>query len=203
MNIDANKTAFSDSLWARLVQIDPGDVCRRADVNQQSIGIYEIPFLNKLYHASTIDKIITDASGIPVKSGDFVLLLLTYLLNVKDIPLKNEWVSERDLPGGNFFFRGPHALPTTQFLKLFGSKPKEFISMMTSMGATVVSGQGDACVSMQTLPRIPVCFVLWAEDEEFPARFNYLFDPTVAEHFALDVLLALTYSITYALFPKH
>jgi hypothetical protein len=202
MNIDANKTAFSDSLWARLAQADPVDVCRRAGITQTGDTVYDIPFVYKTYHASCVNKIITDPAGLPVKSGDFVLLLLTYLLNAKDIPLKNEWVSERDLPGGNFFFRGPHALPTTQFLKLYGSDIKGFNTVMTTAGATIVPGQGDACVRIQALPRIPVCFVLWAGDEEFPARFNYLFDPTVADHFALDVLLALAYSITYALFPK-
>ena len=44
---------------------------------------------------------------------------------------------------------------------------------------------------IQALPRVPVACVLWVEDEEFPARVSFLFDPSIESHLQLDVVLAL------------
>ena len=50
---------------------------------------------------------------------------------------------------------------------------------------------GDLGLEFQALPRVPVACVLWVEDEEFPARVSFLFDPSIESHLQLDVVLAL------------
>ena len=202
MNIDSKKTPFSDVLWQQLSGASATDVCTRAKVRSTENNNYEISFLNKFYRTSCADRQILDPSGNPVKSGDFVLLLLTYLLNAKDIALQNIWVSEKDLPQGSFFFRGPHSLPTQQFLKRYGDDAKSFIALGESNGGTVMPGYGDACIRLQVLSRIPMACILWVGDDEFPARLNYMFDPTVVHHFALDVILAMVYSVVHTVVPR-
>ena len=45
-------------------------------------------------------------------------------------------------------------------------------------------------MELLVLPRIPLTFVIWAADEEFPARASILFDETTGSHLLLDALLA-------------
>ena len=42
----------------------------------------------------------------------FNLFIIHYLLKSKEIEISNEWISEKDIPGGTTFFRGPHEIPT-------------------------------------------------------------------------------------------
>ena len=44
---------------------------------------------------------------------------------------------------------------------------------------------------LQPLPRIPVGFNLWPEDEEFPARCTVTFDRSIHRHLPPDVIWAL------------
>ena len=35
---------------------------------------------------------------------------------------------------------------------------------------------------------MPLAYVLWKGDEEFPARIGFLFDSTIQDYFTLDVI---------------
>ena len=50
---------------------------------------------------------------------------------------------------------------------------------------------GDSSIELLALPRIPITIVLWAGNDEFPARASMLFDKTAAEHLPLDALWTL------------
>ena len=44
-------------------------------------------------------------------------------------------------------------------------------------------------------PRIPVAVLLWEEDGDFPDESKILFDRSIAEHLALDIIFGLTVEI--------
>jgi hypothetical protein len=50
---------------------------------------------------------------------------------------------------------------------------------------------GDAAFTITALPRLPLTFVLWCADDEFPASIKVLFDKTAEKHVTLGVLLGL------------
>ncbi|MHC4158199.1 MAG: DUF3786 domain-containing protein, partial [Planctomycetota bacterium] len=93
------------------------------------------------------------------------------------------------LPGGEFFFRGPHVLPTRKLAEIFGAKPELLYEAGKRLGAKKCDF-GDGSVELLVLPRIPLTFVVWAGDEEFAARGSILFDQTASEQMPLDGLLA-------------
>jgi hypothetical protein len=123
------------------------------------------------------------------------LVLVIYLLRAKEIPLAGKQQTEKDLPGGETFFRGPHELPRQPILKRFCRHPERFLQAGLSLGGERL-GFGDAAFRLQALPRIPLDYILWAEDEEFEARVTLAFDATVAEHLPLDVIWALVHLTT-------
>ncbi|MCP4579194.1 MAG: DUF3786 domain-containing protein [Deltaproteobacteria bacterium] len=44
-------------------------------------------------------------------------------------------------------------------------------------------------------PRIPVAVLLWKEDDEFPVESRTLFDRSIIEHLALDIVFALAVEV--------
>jgi len=80
----------------------------------------------------------------------------------------------------------------------FGRGPDHFLQVGLSIGGAKVD-YGDVGLEFQVLPRIPALFILWAADNEFPAKVNILFDPTIEHHLSLDTIWGLVRVITFKL----
>ena len=122
---------------------------------------------------------------------ELTLFLLHYLLGTKDIPLTRERVSEKELKGGEMFFRGPHTLSTQGIMKKFGNNPKGFVAAGLKLKGEKLD-IGDGGIELKAAPKVPLYYVLWAQDEEFPASVSILFDPVIQEFLPLDIIYGLT-----------
>ncbi len=65
------------------------------------------------------------------------------------------------------FFRGPHELTKEPILERYGRDPKGLVEAGRLMGAQSLPF-GDAALRLQVLPRVPLNYIPWKEDEEFP-----------------------------------
>lgn len=184
--------------WEELETLDPAEVCRRTlatyDPGEEA---YRIPLYHREYTIDPVQRTISRAAEPGTRSHrygniqfDEALVLVIYLLRAKEIPLAEKQSTEKDLPGGETFFRGPHELARRPIIKRFGRDPEGFHEAAASLGGRRLDF-GDAAYRFLALPRVPVDYILWTEDEEFPARLTIVFDPTVSDHFALDVIWAL------------
>jgi hypothetical protein len=189
--------------WEELLTMVPDEVCRRtlASYDRQK-EVYQITLLNQGYTIHPFRRSIVRETGAPAPSHRHdnisfseALVLVIYLLRAKDIPPVGTQQTEKDLPGGETFFRGPHALPRQPILRRFGHNPQGFSRAAISLGGERLD-YGDAAFRFQTLPRVPLDTILWVEDEEFPASLTFAFDPTVANHLPLDVIWALVHLVT-------
>lgn len=179
--------------WDEFARLDPETVCTRtlADYQVKQRG-YTLPVLNEDYvifpHRREIRRLI--AGGTPREEGltrEFVLMVLFYLIHAKNIPLARKWISERDLPSGEVFFRGPHALSVDLIERKYGEDPEGFIEAGKLLGGTAVRF-GDKSIALDVFPRIPLIYILWIKDEEFPSRVGVLFDASIESHFPLDMI---------------
>ncbi len=118
------------------------------------------------------------------------LCILAYLINSKELPLAGRLVKAEYLPGGEFFFRGPHVLPIKKLAVGFGANPSLLYQAGMQFGAKKCNF-GDAAIELPALPRIPLTFVVWGSDNEFDARASILFDRTASDQLPLDALLAV------------
>lgn len=186
-----NNEHIPDHYWQELSALDPDDVCQRALVSFQASHGYQILFLNQAVvchpEATLIRRM--DSPEKPLSFQEY-LVLLVYLLQAQDRPLEGKKVSERELPGGELFFRGPHALLKEPLEKKFGLNPKRFLQSGLGLGGRE-TGHGDASFELQVLPRIPVEYILYVEDEEFPSQISINFDSSISRHLPLDVIWAL------------
>ena len=179
--------------WGEFARLDPETVCSRtmADYQVKQRG-YTLPVLSEDYvilpHRREIKRLI--AGGSPGEEGlseEFVLMVLFYLIHAKNIPLARQWISERDLPSGEVFFRGPHALSVDLIERKYGEDPEGFIEAGKLLGGTPVRF-GDRSIALDVFPRIPIIYILWVGDEEFPSRAGVLFDASIESHFPLDMI---------------
>jgi len=153
---------------------------------------YILTMLNTQYTVNLADRdisVLFDDSA--SESAGFIeqLCILAYLLGAKDIPLAEKLVKAESLPGGQFFFRGLHSLPTEKLERAFGNDPEGLIRASQQFDAKQCEF-GDASIRLNMLPRVPLTLVIWRGDEEFDARASILFDQTAAAQMALDALWA-------------
>lgn len=180
-----------DHYWQDLATQDPFAIARKALVVYQPGEGYKIPFLNRTYRCRPENNQLQQEND-PGKPLNFqeCLVLLMYLLRAQESPLEGKKVSERELPGGELFFRGPHALSKEDLEKKFRRDPQGFLQAGLGLGGQE-SGQGEASFELRILPRILVEYILYVEDDEFPAQVTITFDRSISRHLPLDVIWAM------------
>ena len=165
------------------------EVAARATGRPQTVGTpWVLTMINQDYLIDRDNRRITLRNA-PDKAAGFLeqLVILSYLIATQDIPLHHKWVKPEQLAAGEFFFRGPHVLPTDKLEHAFGTCPRGLIEAGLRLGAEVCDF-GDASVEMLLLPRAPVIFIVWAGDDEFPSRASILVDETAVQQLPLDAL---------------
>lgn len=179
-------------LWNTLKKLDPTDVERRSLASYDAKKeCFTLKICHRDYIISPKEQLIQAANS-PSEPPVFFLHLasVNYLIGAKNIPLDGRWVSEKEFPSGPLFFRGPHEMAAEKIEKKYGQDRDGFISSCRRVGGNQIKG-GDVAFELLVFPRIPVRLILWLADEEFPARFIYLFDRTANAHLHLDGIWAV------------
>lgn len=124
----------------------------------------------------------------------FGLFIIYYLLRSKEIKISKEWISEKDIPGGATFFRGPHKIPTQLIEQQYEKDIQGFKEICKQLSGNHLD-MADAAYSFQITPRIPAAVLFWNGDDEFPPESKILFDKTITEHLTPDIIFCLAVEI--------
>ena len=119
--------------------------------------------------------------------------LVDYIYKVvssKEIPCTERHITLHDMPGGHTFFTGSHMIPLAAIEKKYGANKEAFLSRGEKLCASIL-GYGDASIKVFPLPRIPVIFILWLGDDEFPPRTDMLVDSTAELHLPIDIIWSI------------
>ena len=189
-------------LWRRLRECDPDTVTTRALVTLTDEGRYEVPVLGSRVWVEAEAQEVTSAWAEVIPVDYFLSIsVVQYLISAREGELAGDWVSAQQLPYGEVFFRGPHALPGDALGALFGSdgergstgspRPEpvagRFRRVLGRLGGEPVT-LGDVGAQVSVFPKLPIRLGLWLADEEFPARMTFLFDETAGRHLPVDAL---------------
>ena len=191
-----------DYYWDRLSQLHPTDVCNRTEaIYHPGREGFVLPVYNRRYlivpKAKKIWRVeANDRTAEEDLSQFFYLMVFAYLIEARDIKPSHTWVSEKDLRGGETFFRGLHRLDMTALENLYGKDPDAFLKAGRRWGGSEIL-YGDKGFALEVFPKVPMAYVLWKGDEEFPARIGVLFDSTIQDHFALDVIWCMVAETTH------
>jgi len=175
--------------WQKLQALDLRELCPRAGVMSDGEGRLLVTAFNEDIRVDL--KAQTVQKGGPGLWRQIVdpfleLMLLVYLLNVTDRPFANEMVGALDLKDSQFF-QGPHELKTDKLIAKFERNPAQLLEAGTQLGGS--SQQlADAAICVRPFPKIPVYYLLWQADEEFPAKMSILFDRSIDTHLPADAI---------------
>jgi len=182
--------------FARLAQQDPADVCRRTGCTcDAAAGTFGLAVWGRPYAVDPRQGRIFCTGPDPEPLHPyFDLFAVHYLLSATQIPPAGQWISEKDIPGGPTFFRGPHAVPAHVIASRFDGDIQGFTRRCAHYGGTELA-LADAAFSFFITPRVPVAVLLWQGDAEFPAEAKLLYDATIGRHLALDIVYALAVGV--------
>ena len=179
--------------WDKLSQLHPTDVCNRTEAIYHSAREgFILPVYNRRYLILPKGKKILrmEWNDHPVEEElhqYFYLMVLVYLTNAKDTKPTHTWVNEKGLKGGFTFFQGPHSLQVEELINLFGKDSEAFLKTGKKLGGSEIL-YGDKGFALEVFPKVPLAYILWKGDEEFPPRIRVLFDSTIESHLPLDVI---------------
>ena len=186
---------MDDCFWEELADLDPDDVCRRSGAEWTGES-YLMRILGRAYLLTPGDRRMRYADAGQGEEGESALKALCfvavhYLLNASEIPLSGELVAASELKGGKLFFAaGAHSPDFGLLEEVFAVSSQAIERGAAALGGRKVE-HGDLSVEITALQRLPITFVFWRGDEEFPASTSMLFDRTAERQLPLDVILAL------------
>ncbi len=182
-----------EQYWEQLAGLDREETAARARCTYLAErDSFAISLLNSQYVVDPCARTacMTVEASSPRPAGFLEqLCILAYLVNARDLPLADKLVSAGKLDPGGFFFRGSHRLAVEKLEDAFGREPQWLHKVGRLFDATP-KPFGDASIEVSVLPRIPLTFIIWAADMEFPARASILFDQSASAHLPLDVVYA-------------
>lgn len=182
--------------FQELSEQNPMEVCARALCSyDKATQSYSVPVWGEEYriypHRFSIECIGKNTQRF---HSYFELFIVHYLLKVREIEASSQWISEKDIPGGMTFFRGPHAIPTNSISTRFDGDIQGFKDRSEQLQGVPVN-LADAAYVFEITPRIPVAVLYFKGDDEFPTETKLLFDKTITMHFASDIIYALAVGI--------
>lgn len=144
-------------LWDALRQASPREISARTLVEfDREENVYVVPFLDTaaLCYPETEEIELLGRQGDLSMDFQLNLLILRYLLDAQNKPLANNWVSEKDLPGGSLFFTASHTLPKESLAGAFDARPALLNDAARSIGGEKVN-LGGALLPVQDSAQDP------------------------------------------------
>ena len=172
--------------------------CQQSGARCQDDREILIAYLNQTYLIHLPDGEVTLADGedtLPVKEK---LLVLHYFLQAKGTPLTRELVTYKELKEGVNYFPIFYKRAIKPIVTFFGEQPHLLPDVASELGGEKTD-YGDYAVTFAVFPCVPITFVLWKGDDEFPAEGNILFDSSVSDYLTNDDIHNLCETIAWKL----
>jgi hypothetical protein len=189
---------------ARQRLAETGDVeplCRKSNSECETEGersLVTLNYLNRRYQIRLpeVDISLADSDEeVPLKDK---ILLLHYLLQAEGTPLANKSIAYKELPEGIVYFRTFHKRAIKPLVDNFSSQPEKLLDAAKEMGG-IKADYGDVAVTINAFKYVPITFVLWKGDDEFPPDGSILFDATVSDYLSIEDINVLSERIAWKL----
>jgi hypothetical protein len=175
--------------------------CRRSGARYQKVDsqpLIIIDYLNRSYQITLPERQISLVDSEEEVSLKDKILILHYLTQAKGTPLRNEMVSYKQLPEGASYFRTFYKRAIKPLVEHFGGEPRRLLEAAKEFGGHKAD-YGDVAVTLNAFKYVPLTFVLWRGDEEFPPEGSILFDATVSDYLSTEDINVLCERIAWSL----
>ncbi len=151
-------------------------------------SVFTLRYINEVYTVSYPDGEVSFAGrqeAVPVAAK---VVLLHYLLTASGQPLAGQLISFKEIPGGMIYLQPFNGRVLGGFKAIFGKNAGLLSKVGEKLGGHIAK-YGDTAVTLDILPRVPVTYVIWEGDEEFPANATVLFDATAQYYLPTEDLV--------------
>ncbi|MCX8109818.1 MAG: DUF3786 domain-containing protein [Syntrophorhabdaceae bacterium] len=150
----------------------------------------EIPFFNE-----SIFMTLPDFSFRGLKGSNITLvskiIILHYINTASGRPLTNELIPYEDIPGCRHYKYVFEKRVIKPLMTAFGTNRDAFKEAGEALMGTR-EDYGDASFTIYPLTMIPMTFILWEADEEFPPSVRILFDTTISSYLPLEDITVIS-----------
>jgi Domain of unknown function (DUF3786) len=195
-NVDQLEKSY-DELIRRVKRIDPLVIAETAEAVYKADGIPRIviPFLHSWFVLEFLPYRIR-AEHEAVDTLAMKALVLQHIISAAEnrgtaVRIMGQWIDVRTLRHGSVM--GAHFARATSDLlgKFFAFEKLERIDRALQWGGRPMN-LGDEGYLFKFFPRLPVAFIHWNADEEFPAYSKILYDVSASNYMTTHGLAALT-----------
>ena len=114
------------------------------------------------------------------------IMFLHYLLRASGNPVgQEEKIPYDDVPGCRSYLSVFERRTVRPLIAAFGFNRDAFRDAGRALGAAEET-YGDASFTIKAFPMVPITFILWEGDEEFPPSMRILFDPSIDSYLPLE-----------------
>lgn len=150
-----------------------------------SKGVFSLKLLGKPYQLSWPDGELTNSEGKKIRSYVIRILVLRYFALGNYVEPTGRKVTYKDIQDG-FVYYSNFKKRTIDWLALECDGNPHLMDM-----DGVDPGLGDRSLEFEIIDRVPVTYICWEGDDEFPASANILFDETIGCYFNAEDLAVL------------
>ncbi len=181
----------------RVLSRDPADMAHRAGAILAPAGgaadhaRLQLPLLGA-EHTVVLDPSgarVVDAAGDEAGTWPAVVIL-HYLAQATGRAPTGRQISYKEIRDGHLYFPNFQGRVIRRLEGVFGGEPDTLVAAGVRLGGCRQE-HGDAAVAVSALPRVPLTFIVWGADEEFPARASVLFDETIEEYLPAEDVVVL------------
>ncbi|MBL7131904.1 MAG: DUF3786 domain-containing protein [Candidatus Omnitrophica bacterium] len=135
--------------------------------------------------------------NLPAKDYVSILILHYLVQKLKGLPLLDgEWISFKQLAGGQGYYSAFRKRVIAPIVKKYGSNPNAIYGLVKRFKAKTVQ-LADSSVVLEVFNNVPVLIELWRGDEEFGPEANVLFDKSIKDIFCTEDIVVLAGFVAY------
>jgi len=178
-----------DALRARLAEHDLDGIVERSGARRLGPDRIGLRCLGREYVVGYPGGEVLEADGGPADMSEAILLLL-YLTESTGRAFEGRWIGFEQLAGGAGYiasFRGRVVAP---LVRTFGQHPGALLAAAAALDGEPLD-LGDASVRLPALPCLPLAYVVWGGDDEFPPSANVVFDASVEAYLDAEAITVL------------
>jgi len=119
------------------------------------------------------------------------IILLHYIIAASGEPIASDLIPYEDIPGCRAYAPVFERRVTKPMLSAFGFARDPFLEAGLSLGGQREE-YGDASFTVRAFPRVPITFILWEGDPDFPPDLKVLFDRSVKSYLPLEDIVVVS-----------
>lgn len=119
------------------------------------------------------------------------IVLLHYILKASGVLLGGEKIPYEDIQGLRHYYPIFERRVLKPLQSAFGYNRQVFLDAGIALGGQKEE-YGDGSFTLHALPRVPITFILWEGNEEFPPSVRTLFDPSITGYLPLEDIVVIS-----------